>query len=105
MPKPDTFFLIVTANNFIPEQNFDGPATREQIVSDICAGQHEDVEAVLLVWPETCSVIDETKDIMREVLERRLEDDGEITSWRIRNLLEHHLGCRAVADAERELAA
>lgn len=103
----EPFYLVVARlgnSPFIPEQGIDGHWTRDAIVADICAGYHEFVDKVLLIVPQTGCAIDETIGVMKDVMARRLNEHGDIP-FSIREILEYHLGCRAVVEAERSLAA
>lgn len=73
------------------------------VTEDIASGQIEHVEAVYQFNPVEGTCRDISEDVARTVLGIHLDDDGEVGAGVI-EFLEDHLGCRTVAEAQREHA-
>ena len=91
------FFVIHAINSYLVE------TSEQEVLSDIEQAQICDVVAVYRFNPAEGWAQDYSEDIARAILNNQLNDNGSIGEH-VRNFLELHLGCEAVARCEREAA-
>lgn len=107
-PAPDTDLFVIEADIVVQgrrERYFaerDAARTnRRDTLADIVSGQIERVRRVLSLNPAEGWARDVSEDIAHDALRAALEDRQGLPDH-LMDFLEEHLGCEAVASAERD---